>query len=848
MRPVAVRILHPEPAPDAGPLERCGRLRPSGPRRPTRGGGSAPRAPTDVRDRRRPAGRIPFGRRLRELVRAERPAGLVVLGSGGDPAGDGGGLARARARRGAGEPVRARQQPLLGRRRRGRRGADGSRRPCRTAARQRPAALARPSAGYDGRATSGGAGASAIDLDSPLDLVLTGDGGGPGRRGADRSAAVRRARWPRRPARRRRPGAELLVAGRTSAATLAWLERRTASRTRALVEERGLRTSRARASGRRRSVPRARCSTATGRRRSGDASHASPTRRSSTRACCSPTASAPTRRLAVGRGPLRVRPPARGPDRRPVAPRADRRRARRADPDRCSAATPSSARASGSCSGAPTRGVDRTAEPGRSAATPPTGPRRCRRGRPALVARIRDEIARDGPMPFARFMELALYDPDGGYYRSPTAGPGRGGDFLTAPESHPIFGWPLARRSSTRSGTRSTGPTPFVVREHGAGTGALAVGILDGARPRRPGLAEAIRYQAIDVEPGASRRASPSGWPTAGFAGAAPRAPDGRPDRPASCSPTSSSTPCPVASRRGARRRPPRARSSASARRAASSRSRSSPSTPGARRAARRGGRRARAPASAPRSASRSTLGRRGGRRPGARARSSSSTTATPPPSCTTRSAARRHARAPTAATGSTPTRRARRPPGPDRPRRPHGRRARRGGRRPDAVGPTTQAEFLVGLGSTSCCARPVRPGDDARGLPRGRVGARADARPARRAGSGSWPSAAAGPPNHRCAPSAPARRSRAPAPPRTARDLPDRARPTGLGRCPYCRAPRPRARCTAVGHDLTGSGSRTCTRARRAPLPDAPSPATRPSAGHARIAAARAARPRSHC
>ena len=38
--------------------------------------------------------------------------------------------------------------------------------------------------------------------------------------------------------------AELLVAGRTSASTLAWLERRTASRTRALVEERGLRTRR----------------------------------------------------------------------------------------------------------------------------------------------------------------------------------------------------------------------------------------------------------------------------------------------------------------------------------------------------------------------------------------------------------------------------------------------------------------------------------------------------------------------------------------------------------------------------------------------------------------------------
>ncbi len=40
----------------------------------------------------------------------------------------------------------------------------------------------------------------------------------------------------------------------------------------------------------------------------------------------------------------------------------------------------------------------------------------------ALVERIRAEIQADGPMPFVRFMALALYDPDGGYYRSAEAG------------------------------------------------------------------------------------------------------------------------------------------------------------------------------------------------------------------------------------------------------------------------------------------------------------------------------------------------------------------------------------------------------------------------------------------
>ena len=43
-----------------------------------------------------------------------------------------------------------------------------------------------------------------------------------------------------------------------------------------------------------------------------------------------------------------------------------------------------------------------------------------------LLARIRAEIGAGGPMPFARFMDLAINDPDGGYYRAAVARPGRG--------------------------------------------------------------------------------------------------------------------------------------------------------------------------------------------------------------------------------------------------------------------------------------------------------------------------------------------------------------------------------------------------------------------------------------
>jgi SAM-dependent MidA family methyltransferase len=122
---------------------------------------------------------------------------------------------------------------------------------------------------------------------------------------------------------------------------------------------------------------------------------------------------------------------------------------------------------------------------------------------PGLLARILQEIEERGPMTFARFMELALYDPEDGYYTRDDpepAGPGRAGDFLTAPESHPLFGWAIARHLEDVWAALDR-PGRFVVREHGAGTGALAAGILDGLRRSGSELAGAIRYQATDASP-----------------------------------------------------------------------------------------------------------------------------------------------------------------------------------------------------------------------------------------------------------------------------------------------------------------------------------------------------------
>jgi SAM-dependent MidA family methyltransferase len=119
---------------------------------------------------------------------------------------------------------------------------------------------------------------------------------------------------------------------------------------------------------------------------------------------------------------------------------------------------------------------------------------------PVLEAAIRSEIAATGPMTFARFMEIALYDPERGYYRGEAARPGRGGDFLTAPEAHPIFGRAIARFVDDL--WRALGwPGRLTIREHGAGDGALAEALFAGLDADGSPALETVRYRDVEVEP-----------------------------------------------------------------------------------------------------------------------------------------------------------------------------------------------------------------------------------------------------------------------------------------------------------------------------------------------------------
>jgi SAM-dependent MidA family methyltransferase len=63
-----------------------------------------------------------------------------------------------------------------------------------------------------------------------------------------------------------------------------------------------------------------------------------------------------------------------------------------------------------------------------------------------LTETLRDEIRRDGPISFRRFMDAALYDPEHGYYRGARDPFGKQGDFYTAEQIQPVFGILMAAR------------------------------------------------------------------------------------------------------------------------------------------------------------------------------------------------------------------------------------------------------------------------------------------------------------------------------------------------------------------------------------------------------------------
>ena len=119
-----------------------------------------------------------------------------------------------------------------------------------------------------------------------------------------------------------------------------------------------------------------------------------------------------------------------------------------------------------------------------------------------VAERLRERIAREGPIDFAEFMRAALYDPDG-YYATGTP-MGFAGDYLTAPETTPLFGATLSRLAGAT--WRALGrPDTFDVVDVGAGSGALLRDLIGALREDDPEAAFAARFVAIEVSGAADR-------------------------------------------------------------------------------------------------------------------------------------------------------------------------------------------------------------------------------------------------------------------------------------------------------------------------------------------------------
>ena len=121
---------------------------------------------------------------------------------------------------------------------------------------------------------------------------------------------------------------------------------------------------------------------------------------------------------------------------------------------------------------------------------------------------IRRRIRETGPIPFAEFMELALYWPAGGYYagRPAAAAPfGPAGDYYTSPLAHPAFGALLAVQLY-QGWQLLDYPHPFIVVELGAGNGLLSRDIVAAAAQLPNGFGNGLRYLCLD-------RCNPAGSP-----------------------------------------------------------------------------------------------------------------------------------------------------------------------------------------------------------------------------------------------------------------------------------------------------------------------------------------------
>ena len=118
----------------------------------------------------------------------------------------------------------------------------------------------------------------------------------------------------------------------------------------------------------------------------------------------------------------------------------------------------------------------------------------------ALRQRIADEIRCHGPIPFSRYMELCLYQPELGYYSRAREHFGKAGDFYTSSDVHAVFGRLLARQFGEMWRALDS-PKRIDVIELGPGRGLFARDVLDWSAKQFPAFARALHYSLVEQSP-----------------------------------------------------------------------------------------------------------------------------------------------------------------------------------------------------------------------------------------------------------------------------------------------------------------------------------------------------------
>lgn len=115
---------------------------------------------------------------------------------------------------------------------------------------------------------------------------------------------------------------------------------------------------------------------------------------------------------------------------------------------------------------------------------------------------LHERIARDGPLPFGAFMQLALYHPRLGYYSGGGERSGWRGHFLTSPELDPAYG-ELWGRGFEKVWAACGSPAEFEVVEVGPGEGGFAHAVLSSAAGD---FGTALRYRLVERVPAVQER------------------------------------------------------------------------------------------------------------------------------------------------------------------------------------------------------------------------------------------------------------------------------------------------------------------------------------------------------